>query len=71
MLLMIFFLIVCARFVVQIFGPPLTVCLQVFIVPDLALGAQLRAQKIWWLGEEDQLAFVADRHVNSCVLGLG
>jgi len=53
------------------FGPPLTVCLQVFIVPDLALGALLRAQKIWWLGEEDQQAFVADRRVNSCVLGLG
>jgi len=28
------------------------------------LRTLLRIQKIWWLGAEDQQAFVADRHMN-------
>ena len=30
----------------------------------LDLRTLLRMQKIWWLGAEDQQAFVADRRVN-------
>jgi len=37
---------------------------QVFIVPGVGLRALLITHRIWWLREEDQQAFVANRHVN-------
>jgi len=63
-LVMIEFLCTASGFLQMNFGSPFDCVFAGIYSTRLGLRALLRTQKIWWLGEEDQQVFVADRRVN-------